>query len=61
MAAIGRLDERAQELLALKFTAGLTNRQIAKTTGLSASNVGVTLYRVIRRLRAELDGGESNG
>ena len=60
LAAIHRLHPWEQEILALKFTAGLTNREIARTTGLGESNVGVTLYRIIRRLRAELCGGESN-
>lgn len=53
--AVGRLSDREQEVLALKFAGGLTNRTIAELTGLSESNVGVTVYRAIRRLRADLN------
>lgn len=45
------LDARAQELLALKYGGGLTNRQIAKLTGLSESNVGTILSRSVQKLR----------
>ena len=54
LAAVARLSDRERDLIALKFAAGLTNRRIAKLTGLSESNVGVILYRAMRRLRAEL-------
>jgi len=46
---------REQELVALKYGAELTNRQIAHLTGLSESNVGTILYRVIARLRSEME------
>jgi RNA polymerase sigma-70 factor (ECF subfamily) len=55
LAAVARLSERERELVALKFAAGLTNRHIAALTRLSEGNVGVILYRAVRRLRAELD------
>jgi RNA polymerase sigma factor (sigma-70 family) len=42
-------DERG--IIALKFGAGLTNREIARTTGLSESNVGVIIFRTVRKLR----------
>jgi DNA-directed RNA polymerase specialized sigma24 family protein len=29
----------------------MTNREIAKATGLTETNVGVMLYRIIRKLR----------
>jgi RNA polymerase sigma-70 factor (ECF subfamily) len=57
LAALACLSERERDLLAIKFAAGLTNRRIAELTGLSASNVGVILYRAVRRLRAHLDEG----
>ena len=60
LAAVHNLGPREREILALKFAAGFTNREIARSTGLTESNVGVILYRIIRRLRAELCGGESN-
>jgi len=46
---------REQELVALKYGAELTNRQIAQITGLSESNVGTILHRVITRLRFEME------
>lgn len=52
--AVARLSERERELVALKFAAGLTNRTIADLTGLSEGNVGVVLYRAMRRLRVVL-------
>jgi len=58
LAAVARLSDRERDLIALKFAAGLTNRRIAELTGLSESNVGVILYRAIRRLRAELNAKE---
>lgn len=54
LAALGHLDPRARELIALKFGGPLTNRQIAELTGLTESNVGVILYRSLSKLRAIL-------
>jgi len=45
------LDERQRNIVALKFGAGLTNREIAQITELTESNVGTILYRALRRLR----------
>lgn len=56
MRALARLSERERDLLALKFQAGLNNRQIAEMTRLSESNVGVTIFRAIQRLRALMQG-----
>lgn len=58
LAAVGALSARERDLIGLKFGAGLTNRRIAALTGLSESNVGVILYRAVRRLRAALDAEE---
>jgi len=49
---LAELSDREHELVALKFGAGLTNRQIAKISGLSESNVGTILQRVTHKLRA---------
>ncbi len=49
--AMAQLDEREIELIALKFTSGLTNRHIARIMRLSEKNVSVILYRTIRHLR----------
>jgi RNA polymerase sigma-70 factor (ECF subfamily) len=47
-----QLPDRERELVALKYGAGMTNRAIAKATGLSESNVGTILHRTIGQLRA---------
>lgn len=49
--ALKTLDDEAREIVSLKFFSGLTNRAIGELLGLSESNVGVTLFRSIRKLR----------
>jgi RNA polymerase sigma-70 factor (ECF subfamily) len=49
----GSLPERHQELIALKYGAALNNRMIARITGLSESNVGTTLQRIVAALRSQ--------
>jgi RNA polymerase sigma factor (sigma-70 family) len=58
--ALGRLSDHERDLLALKFAVGLTNRRIAALTGLTESNVGVIVYRAVRRLRAEMASQEKH-
>lgn len=48
---LAMLPPREQELVALKYGSGLTNRMIAQLTGLSETNVGTILYRVVNYLR----------
>lgn len=50
------LPPRERDLFAMKHGAELTNRQIAELTGLSETNVGTILHRVVKHLRAELEG-----
>ena len=45
------LPERERELVALKYGAVINNRMIAQLTGLSESNVGSILHRVVQTLR----------
>lgn len=47
------LTERERLLVSLKYGAELSNREIARQTGLSESNVGTILFRVVARLREE--------
>lgn len=47
------LSEREQELIALKYGAALDNRQIAKLTRLTESNVGTILHRAVQTLRRQ--------
>ena len=48
---IKRLPENQQEVLRLKFHAGLSYREIAEITGLTTSNVGFLLHTAITKLR----------
>ncbi len=58
LAAVAKLDAREREIIALKFAGGLTNRRIAKMTGLGEKHVSVILYRAMRRLREQLKAEE---
>jgi RNA polymerase sigma-70 factor (ECF subfamily) len=60
-ALLARLPDPERELMALKYGAGLTNREIARLTGLTESNVGTRAHRIVQRLRVEWDceGGSS--
>lgn len=49
--AILCLDERQRNIIALKFGANLTNREIARILNLTDSNVGTVLYRALKHLR----------
>ena len=50
-AAMRGLDPRDRELLALKFAGGLGNAEIARLLGVSESNAGTRLHRVLLKLR----------
>ena len=50
-AALRDLDPRDRELLALKFAGGLSNAEIARVLGVSESNAGTRLHRVLMKLR----------
>jgi len=50
-ALLAGLSERERNLVALKYGADLTNRAVAQLTGLSETNVGTILNRVVTRLR----------
>jgi len=52
MALLAELPDRQRELMAMKYGAGMTNRAIARATGLSESNVGTILHRAVESLRA---------
>jgi RNA polymerase sigma-70 factor (ECF subfamily) len=51
---IGDLDERERSLLALKFGAQRTNREIAAVLAISEGAVSMRLLRALRRLREQL-------
>jgi RNA polymerase sigma-70 factor (ECF subfamily) len=50
-AAVRSLEPRERELMALKFAGGLTNAEIARVLGVSESNAGTRLHRVLSKLR----------
>jgi len=53
---LAELPERERELVSLKFGADLNNREIAAITGLSESNVGTVLSRVLQKIREGWEG-----
>ena len=57
-AAVAQLDERDRELVALRFGADLTARQIGELLGLKTNAVEVALHRVLARLGSILAAGE---
>ena len=54
--AISRLDERSRDIIALKFSSGMNNREIAGLTGLGESNVGIIIFRAVKKMQADLEG-----
>ena len=56
-AAIAALEPRERELVALKYFAGLGNAEIAAVLGISESNAGTRLHRVLEKLREACDEG----
>ena len=54
--ALGELEARERELIALKFFAGLSNGEIAAVLGISESNAGTKLHRTMDKLREACDG-----
>ena len=50
---MSRLPEDDQELIRVKFAGEFNNRQIARMLGLSESNVGVRLFRAVKKLRED--------
>lgn len=51
--SLARFPDRERELIAMKYGAELSHREIARLTGLSESNVGTILHRVVEKLRTE--------
>ena len=49
------LPEREREIFSLKYGAQFTNRAIAKIVGLTESNVGTILNRLVKRLKEQLE------
>ena len=58
-AAVARLSERDQELIALRFGADLSAAQIAEVMDAQTNAIEVALHRALGRLRTMLDGEET--
>ncbi len=56
-ALVRQLPRREQEIIALKFDAELTNREIATVLNTSEVNVRVTIFRALRKLRERMSVG----
>jgi RNA polymerase sigma-70 factor, ECF subfamily len=57
-AALARLDQRAREIVALRYGGDLNGPEIAQLTGLSLANVQQILSRSLRQLRSDLGEGD---
>ncbi len=53
--ALKVLNVRERNMIALKFGANLKNVEVAEILNLTESNVGVILYRAMKRLKKELE------
>lgn len=58
-AAVAQLDERDREIVALRYGADLTARQIGELLDMRTNAVEVALHRALTRLRTLLEPGES--
>lgn len=58
-AALAGLNERDTELLALRYGADLTARQIARLLNRRTNSVEVALHRALGRLRAQFEAGDA--
>ncbi|HRX83943.1 MAG TPA: sigma-70 family RNA polymerase sigma factor [Phycisphaerae bacterium] len=54
LALVADLPERQQEVVRLRFHAGLSYRQIAEVLDITTNNVGVMLHHALTRLRRQL-------
>jgi RNA polymerase sigma-70 factor (ECF subfamily) len=55
--ALGSLDEREREVIAMKFGGSMSNKDIAAVLELTPTNVSTILYRSLDKLNTQLEGG----
>jgi RNA polymerase sigma factor (sigma-70 family) len=55
LSCLSRIGEQDREILQLKFGAELTNREISRILKISESNVGVRLFRSVKKLREDFE------
>jgi len=58
--AVSQLGERERELIALRYGADLTGRQIGALLDMSPNAVDVAMHRAVERLREALDGSDES-
>jgi RNA polymerase sigma factor (sigma-70 family) len=58
--AIERLDERSRDLLALRYGADLSAREIGRILGMKPNAVEVALHRALQKARTELAGWDDS-
>jgi RNA polymerase sigma-70 factor, ECF subfamily len=58
--AVSRLEERDRDLIALRYGADLTARQIAELQGAKTNAIEVALHRALGRLRAHVEGEDDS-
>ena len=58
--AVSQLSERDRDLIALRYGADLTGRQIGAILDMSANAVDVAVHRAVERLRQALDGPDES-
>jgi RNA polymerase sigma-70 factor, ECF subfamily len=56
--ALEQLDDRSREILALRYTADLTSRDIGELLGMRTNTVEVAVHRSLERLRSLLESPE---
>jgi RNA polymerase sigma-70 factor (ECF subfamily) len=54
-AALEALNQKERDLISLKFFSSLNNREIAKITSLSESNVGTIINRAVNKIKTILE------
>jgi len=59
-AALEILDEREREIVSLKFGGSMNNREIGRLLNISESNTGTILYRSLKKVKNQLEGGIEN-
>ncbi|KJF26320.1 hypothetical protein TZ02_14225 [Clostridium aceticum] len=52
---VNKLSQREKNIIALKYGAQLANVEIAKLMNISETNVGSIVYRIIKKLRKEIE------
>ncbi|SEG64486.1 sigma-70 family RNA polymerase sigma factor [Paenibacillus sp. UNC499MF] len=55
--ALGKLRDKERNIIAMKFAAGLKNSEIAELMGVSESNIGVVVFRSLKKLQKILEAG----